>query len=59
MHMGLLEMEAFPPNGYSPAAFGMNDPARLPLVSPATLGDVLFVEWDRPTGSGQTCPPAA
>ena len=59
MHMGLLEMEAFPPNGYSPAAFGMNDPARLPLVSPATLGDVLFVEWDGPTGSGQTCPPAA
>lgn len=55
MHMGLLEMEAFPANGYSPAAFGMNDPSRLPLVPPAALGDVLFVQWDRPTGSGTPC----
>jgi hypothetical protein len=55
MHMGLLEMEGFPPNGYSPAAFGMNDATRLPLVPPAALGDVLFVKWDRPTGRGTPC----
>jgi hypothetical protein len=59
MHMGLLEMEVYPPNGYSPATFGMNDPERLRLVSPATLGDVIFVKWDLPTGSGQPCPPDA
>lgn len=59
MRMGLLGMEAFPPNGYSPAAFSMNDPTRLPLVKPATLGDVIFLEWDLPTksGSGTPCPP--
>jgi hypothetical protein len=57
MHMGLLEMEVFPPNGYSPAAFGMNDPSRLRLVAPATLEDVLFVKWDGPvTKSGTPCP---
>jgi hypothetical protein len=55
MHMGLLEMEGFPPNGYSPAAFGMNDAKRLPLVAPAKLEDVKFVEWDKPTGSGTPC----
>jgi hypothetical protein len=55
MHMGLLEMEVFPPNGYSPAAFDMTDPTRLPLVKPATLGPVFFVDWDRPTGSGTPC----
>jgi hypothetical protein len=57
MHMGLLEMEGYPPNGYSPAAFGMTDAKRLPLVPPATLGDVRFVEWDLPTGAGVPCPP--
>lgn len=56
MHMGLLQMEVYPPNGYSPATFGMNDPTRLRLVPPATLGDVIFVQWDRPTGSGEPCP---
>ena len=55
MHMGLLEMETFPPNGYSPAAFSMSDSDRLPLVKPATLGDVFFVDWDRPTGKGIPC----
>ena len=55
MHMGLLKMEVLPPNGYSPAAFGMNDANRLPLVAPAKLEDVKFVEWDRPTGSGTPC----
>lgn len=50
MHMGLLEMDSLPPNGYSPAAFGMSDPAQLglELVPPAKLGPVSFVEWDRP-----------
>lgn len=55
MHMGLLEMENYPPNGYSPAAFGMNDPNRLPLVAPAKHADTIFVEWDGPTGSGTPC----
>jgi hypothetical protein len=56
MHMGLLEMETYPPNGYSPAAFGMSDAARLPLVPPASMGDVFFADWgNRPTGSGTPC----
>jgi len=57
MHMGLLEMDVFPPNGYSPAAFAMNEPTtRLPLVAPATLGDVFFVDWGNgPTGGGTPC----
>lgn len=46
MHMGLLDMELFPPNGYSPAAFTMDGTIRLPLVSPAKLGPVTFVKWD-------------
>ena len=46
MHMGLLDMELFPPNGYTPAAFTMDGTTRLPLVSPATLGPVTFVKWD-------------
>jgi len=58
MHMGLLEMEGYPPNGYSPAAFGMDDGlGRLPLVTPAALGAATPVEWDRPLGGGQPCPP--
>jgi hypothetical protein len=44
--MGLLGMEDFPANGYSPAAFGMKDPKRLPLRDGAALGDVVFVAWD-------------
>jgi hypothetical protein len=45
MHMGLLDMELFPPNGYSPAAFTMDGTTRLPLVS-ANLLPVTFVKWD-------------
>lgn len=56
MHMGLLRMDLLPSNGYSPAAFSMNDPARLPLVSPAKLSNVFFMEWDLPTGRGDPCP---
>ena len=59
MHMGLLDMTTFPPNGYAPATFGMSDDKRLRLVSPAALGSPMFVEWDRPTTpSGMKCPPA-
>lgn len=58
MHMGLLDMELFPPNGYSPAAFTMDGTDRLPLISPAQLGTVTFVEWDGPQkDSGDPCPP--
>lgn len=59
MRMGLLGMDDFPPNGYSPAAFSMSNSNRLPLVKPATLGDVIFLVWDLPTksGSGTPCPP--
>lgn len=46
MHMGLLDMELFPPNGYSPAAFTMDGTNRLPLIAPATLGPVTCVPWD-------------
>jgi hypothetical protein len=57
MHMGLLEMEGYPPNGYSPAAFGMDDGlGRLPLVTPAALGAATPVEWDRPTGAANRAP---
>src|SRR5262249_59755558 len=50
MHMGLMAMDSYPPNGYSPAAFGMSDPASvgLRLVPPAALGEVFFVDWARP-----------
>jgi hypothetical protein len=60
MHMGLLEMEARPPNAYAPAHFGIDtadfvitDPP--PLVPPAALGKLCFVTWDRPTGHGTQC----
>ena len=39
-------MTTFPPNGYAPATFGMSDDKRLRLVSPAALGQPLYVEWD-------------
>ena len=57
MHMGLLAMDGYPPNGYSPAALGGNDPARMPLVKPATLSDTVFVNWDwkQPTTPGVDC----
>ena len=60
MHMGLLDMEVFPPNGYSPAAFSMSNSPRLPLVKGVTLGDVIFADWGngpRTKSSGYTCPP--
>lgn len=60
MHMGLLEMNARPPNAYAPAHFAidtadfaMTDPP--PLVPPATLGELTFVEWDLPPGHGTPC----
>lgn len=43
MHMGLLDHDVYPPNGYSPATFGMDDHERLRLVGPATLGETVFV----------------
>jgi hypothetical protein len=56
MHMGLLDMELFPPNGYSPAAFTLDGTTRLPLVS-AKLGPVTYVKWDgKETPNGYTCP---
>ena len=59
MHMGLLEMEGYPPNGYSPAAFGMDDGlGRLPLVNVA-LGVATPVDWDPQPGGGQPCPPGS
>ena len=58
MHMGLLDMELFPPNGYSPAAFTMDGTTRLPLVSPAKLGPVTFVKWDgQAKNEPCNCPP--
>ena len=58
MHMGLLDMELFPPNGYSPAAFTMDDTIRLPLISPAALGQVTFVEWNgKAKNPPCDCPP--
>lgn len=57
MHMGLLDMELFPPNGYSPAAFTMDGTTRLPLISPAELGQVTFVKWDgAQKQNGYKCP---
>lgn len=56
MHMGLLDMELFPPNGYSPAAFTMDGTTRLPLIS-SKLGQVTFVPWDgQGKQSGSKCP---
>jgi hypothetical protein len=59
MRMGLLGMDDFPPNGYSPAAFSMSNSSRLPLAKGVTLADVIFLQWDLPTksGSGTPCPP--
>src|SRR5262249_50743536 len=56
MHMGLLAMEEFPANGYSPAAFDMDGTNRLPFVGAGFKPGTVFVQWDRPTGSGQKCP---
>jgi hypothetical protein len=37
-------MGVYPPNGYSPARFGVTtDPDRLRLVAPATLAATFFV----------------
>lgn len=57
MHMGLLAMEKYPPNGYSPAALGTDaGVGRLPLVNVA-LGAATPVEWDAQHGGGQPPPP--
>lgn len=49
LHMGLLTMEDYPANGYSPSAFSLDLPApRLPLVNGVTLGDIFFVDWNLP-----------
>lgn len=45
MHMGLLEMDVRPPNGFSPAAFAMNDADELPLVPSVGFGDLIYVPW--------------
>lgn len=52
MHMGLLDHSTYPPNGYAPATFGMDDPERLRLVPPAKLAPAFYVQWDRPTSPG-------
>jgi hypothetical protein len=57
MHMGLLSMDEWPPNSYSPADFARTD-KDLPLVS-VTLDVPTPVEWDLPTGTGQPCPQEA
>lgn len=54
MHMGLLGMEEYPPNSYSPADFGRTD-VQPPLLT-VTLGTPTPVEWDQDTGSGLDCP---
>jgi hypothetical protein len=57
MHMGLLEMEAYPPNAYAPSAFGAEESARpLPLVN-VTLEPPQPIDWDGASGGGQKCPP--
>jgi hypothetical protein len=58
MHMGLIEMDDLPPNGYSPAALGIEDPSTvmLRLVPTAKLGDTFFADWGNgPTGGGVAC----
>jgi hypothetical protein len=56
MHMGLLEMEAIPPNGYSPAVFATSDRTRLPFVPPTTLDDGVFAVWPKSSAvSGFRC----
>jgi hypothetical protein len=47
MHMGLLESENYPPNSYSPAAFGRID-TQMPFLS-VSLGTPVSVSMD-PTG---------
>ncbi len=49
MHMGLLSMDQFPPNAYSPGTWTASDPTKLPLVGGATLGDSINVIWQDPS----------
>jgi hypothetical protein len=49
MHMGLLSMDTYPPNAYSPGTWTVSDPAKLPLTGGATLGDSINVVWADPT----------
>lgn len=50
MHMGLLSMDEYPPNAYSPGTWTSSDPSKLPLVGGATLGDSINVVWADPPG---------
>ena len=49
MHMGLLSMDAYPPNASSPGTWTASDIAQLPLVGGTTLGDSINVVWQDPT----------
>ncbi len=40
-HMGLLSMDRWPANSYVPGSFATDDPTKLPLVAPASLGQVV------------------
>jgi hypothetical protein len=51
MHMGLLSMDTYPPNAYSPGTWTADDIAQLPLVGGATLGDSITVTWAPPTST--------
>ena len=46
MRMGLLPIAPFPSNSYTPADFNSDDPAKLPLVKPATLTPLVEVKFD-------------
>ena len=60
MHMGLLEMDARPPNAYAPAHFGI-EATDFGMTSPpawvpgAGLGHAKFVSWDMPKKCGTPC----
>ena len=46
MRMGLLPIAPYPANSYTPANFDSDDPAKLPLVAPATLTSLVEVHFD-------------
>jgi hypothetical protein len=60
MHMGVLDMDARPPNAYAPAHFGLEATADFGATDPprfvsATLGHAVFVAWDMPETDGTPC----
>ncbi len=60
MHMGLLDMDARPPNAYAPAHFGLPTTAEFGMTDPprfvsAKLDPAIFVAWDMPEGHGTPC----